>query len=289
MKSIKNILLVLGFVFSLNVYCQDGSTIRSGYVNIATLIVDYDTYNFEGGNLSYYSCPNCPTDSIPFKIYFDSPSDFGGVTFKLSSLDDTVFDATIIWMGLSQIHKPNDFSTQTPYINTNVAIGKPDDLRYINTDGSVATDNYFLNRADSAWNAIDSLQILKIFAENGFKSAIYLYPQTLGVYDQSVAKWIIFLYHKDITSSLNNGDLHNDHFQIFPNPIQKGGVVNLKLTNTQLSNYKIFNSLGQLVDKGELCNSNGKLILPHLESGTYILQLSDRDNKIVATEKLILE
>lgn len=289
MKSIKNILLLLGVMFSLNGYCQDDTIIKSGYVNIATLIVDYETYNFEGGDLSYYSCPNCPIDSMPFTIDYDPPGDFGGVTFKLSSLHDTIFNATIIWMGTGHIYKPNDFNTLTPYIDTNIAVTKPNDLRYIDTDGNVITDAYLLNQADSAWNAIDSLKILKIFADNGFKSAIYLYPPTVGMFDPHVAKWIIFLYHNNKTNSLNNDYLHNDHFQIFPNPIQKGGVINLKLMNAQLSNYKIFNSFGQLVDKGEFFSSEGQHILPRLESGIYILQLSDRENKIISTEKLILE
>lgn len=289
MKSIRNILLILGVVLSLNGYGQDENIIKSGYVNIATLIVDYVTYNFEGGNISYYSCPDCPTDSIPLTIDYDPPLDFGEITFKLSSSNDTVFNATIIWMGTGQIYKPNEFSTQSPFINTNTAVAKPNDLRFIYYDGDVFTNPSLINRANLAWNSIDSLEILKMFADQGFKAAIYLYPPTLGMFDPNVAKWIIFLYHYDKTGSIDNECLHNVHFQLFPNPVQQGGVVNLKVTNTELSNYKIFNSLGQLVDKGEIVGTESQLILPHLESGIYLLQLSDKDHKIMATQKLILK
>ena len=289
MKSIRNILLLLGVMLSLSGYGQDENIIKSGYVNIATLIVDFMTYNFEGGNISYYSCPDCPTDSIPFTIDYESPGDFGGVAFKLSSSDDTVFYATIIWMGTGQIYIPNEFSTQTPFINTNTAVAKPGDLRYIAHDGGVITSTSLLNRADLAWNTIDSLEILKLFADQGFKAAIYMYPPAVGLFDPNEAKWIIFLYHYDKTGSIDDECLHNDHFQLFPNPVQQGGVINLKVTNTQLSNYKIFNSLGQLVDKGEIFGTESQLILPHLESGIYLLQLSDREHKIMATQKLILK
>ena len=40
-------------VFSANSHITD-TILNSDYLNFVTLIVDYDTYEFEGGNLSYY-------------------------------------------------------------------------------------------------------------------------------------------------------------------------------------------------------------------------------------------
>jgi len=246
MKNFKRIFLFIGVLVSLNSYCQNNTIIKDGYVSIATLIVDYDTYNFEGGDISYYLCQNCPIDSIPFTIDYDTPLDFGQVTFKLSSLQDTIFNATIIWMGFGQIYYPSQFNIQSPFIDTNLITNKPYDLRYIDTEGDEIVESYFLDKADSAWNAIDSLKISKLFAENGFKAAIYLYPPMVGTFNPNIAKWIIFLYHYEQENSINNHNKQETYIQIFPNPTNKNKKINLNLSNTQISYYKIFNSLGLL-------------------------------------------
>ena len=101
MKKCKPVFLLIGILVHLNSYSQNDTIIKNGYVNIATLMVDFDTYAFEGGNMSYYVCPNCAVDSIPFLIDYNDPLDFGGITFYLSPVYDTVFNASIIWMGNS--------------------------------------------------------------------------------------------------------------------------------------------------------------------------------------------
>jgi hypothetical protein len=286
MKNFKNIFLFIGVLITINSYCQNDAIIKKGYVNIATLIVDYDTYNFEGGDISYYSCSDCPIDSIPFTIDYDSPGDFGGVTFKLSELQDTVFSATIIWMGTGQIYYPNEFSMQGSFLDTNKVTNKPNDLRYIDTDGNAITDAYLLNKADSAWNAIDSLKITELFAENRFKSAIYLYPPSVGAFDPNVAKWIIFLYQYDQSNAINSNGFNNTHIQIFSNPVNGVEKINL---NLKITNYRIFNSSGQLVDKGEFLSNVHQIDVTILNSGLYFLHLSDENNEIISTEKFIIE
>lgn len=280
---------MIGFLVTLNSYSQNDSIIKNGFVSIATLIVDYSTNDFDGGNISYYSCADCDIDSIPISVDYDSPGDFGGVTFKLSSLQDTIFDATIIWMGIGQINYPNEFSELAPFTNTNIAINKPNDFRYIGTDGNSITDDYLINKANSAWNTIDSLEITNLFAEKGFKSAIYLYPPTVGMFDPNAAKWIIFLYHNDQLNAIDSNSSKRTQLQITPNPTNGEVTIVLNLTNLDKTNYKIFNQSGQLVAKGEFLGCYYQLDMSLLNSGLYFLHLSDKNNKIIAIEKIIIE
>lgn len=294
MKNLKIILLIIGILIHLSSYSQNDSIIKSGYVNMATLIVDYDTYNFEGGNISYYSCSDCAADSIPFTIDYRAPGDFGGITFKLSSLSDTVFDATIFWMGEGQIYYPTEFSMQAPFTNGSSAINKPDDLRYIHKDGgamdsSSTNDSYYMNRADLAWNKIDQLSITNQFAEKDFKSAIYLYPPREGWFDPAVAKWIIFLYHNDQVNAINTNKKESAQLVVTPNPANGKIRIDLNPANQYKTNYSILNLSGQLIAKGGFWGSTHQLDVSTLKSGLYLLHLSDINNKTMATRKIIIE
>ncbi|MFW6019461.1 MAG: T9SS type A sorting domain-containing protein [Bacteroidales bacterium] len=286
MQNYKITVLLITVFISLNIYSQSDTTIKEGYVNIATLKVDYNSYDFIGGDISYYSCPNCADDSIPFTINYHQPCDFGGITFKLSSLQDTVFDATIIWMGTGQIYQPDGFSTKPPFTNTNSNVNKPKDLRYINADGSPATDTNFINKADSAWNAIDSLEITNLFAEKDYKAAIYLYPPAVGAFNPDVAKWIVFLYHHDQPNAIDTFS-ESGQLKISPNP-SKGEVrISWNGADSQRISYKIVNSRGELIDSGEYSGDGHKLNLSFLKPGLYILKLTGK--KKTVSQKLIIE
>lgn len=294
MKNVKIILLIIGILIHLSSYSQNDSIIKSGYVNMATLIVDYDTYNFEGGNISYYSCADCAADSIPFTIDYRAPGDFGGITFKLSTCKYAIFDATIIWMGKGQIYYPNQFSFQAPFINGNSAIIKPNDLRYIHKDGSAmdsssTNDLYYMDRADLAWNRIDQLEITNQFAYKDFKSAIYLYPPREGWFDPAVAKWVIFLYYSDVINAINTNKKEKIQLHVTPNPANEELRIDLNSANQNKTNYSIFNPSGQLVMKGEFWGITHKLDVSTLKSGLYLLHLSDINNKTIATKKIIIE
>ena len=148
----------------------------------------------------------------------------------------------------------------------------------IDTEGDEIVESYFLDKADSAWNAIDSLKISKLFAENGFKAAIYLYPPMVGTFNPNIAKWIIFLYHYEQENSINNHNKQETYIQIFPNPTNKNKKINLNLSNTQISYYKIFNSLGLLVDTGNFLGDEYQIDMSKLNEGSYFLQLSNENN-----------
>ena len=242
MKDVKLIFLLLGLLIQQIGFRQNESIIQNDYSTVATLVVDYDSYAFEGGNITYYTCPGCPTDSFPFTVNY---IDLSSVTFQLLPTEDTIFYASIIPMGVGQIYQPNEFSTQTPFNKGLNAVNKSDDMKYLKFDGSETTNPSFTNKADSAWDVIKSLQVTELFAEKGFKSAIYLYPPKVTIFDPREAKWIIFLYYNDRLETKNKVYRKDVPIQIFPNPTT--GILHIEGIRPDTTIYEIFNSAGQLI------------------------------------------
>ena len=156
MKTLNSFFLLAFIILQINVFGQINSFSEQGMVNIATLKVDFDTYAFEGGNMAYYHCEDCNNDSIPLLIEYIEPGDFGGITFTLSPSIDTIFDATIIWGGDGTIQYPS-FSNYTP-IGENYT-EKPNNIRLLYMDRMPIEQDYLLEKIDSVWAVVDSLDI----------------------------------------------------------------------------------------------------------------------------------
>lgn len=276
MNVFKSLLIIVGMFLYSTCHGQNDTIIKPGFANLATLIVDYDTYAFEGGNISYYSCTNCNNDSLPFLVDYDSPGDFGGITFNLIPTLDTVFHATIIWMGLGQIYHPSDFQTGAPFNFTNSSIEKPLDLKYLNFNGVELTDPVEIAKADLAWDVIDSLQITHLFSNKGVKAGIYFYPPTVGAIDPSVAKWIIFLYHFENPNSITHNDDANNSLVLYPNPTKNKIEVTSTNARNEVKSYTIFNQLGVKIKSGQFENGN-QIDLSTFPTGLYFLELKTKN------------
>ena len=49
-------------------------------MNLAILVLDFLSYEFEEANITYYPlCDNCDLDSLPFDIEFIYPFDYGNI------------------------------------------------------------------------------------------------------------------------------------------------------------------------------------------------------------------
>ena len=290
MKHSKIILFFVGVLITINSYAQNDSIIKNGYVTIAVLVVDYYTYQFEGGHIANYSCPDCPKDSIPFSILYEPPADTGYIIFKLASSEDKIFQVCYYWNSEAEISYPGEFSTQGLFGNTDQETKHPGDLRYIDYNGKAISDENKLSRADSAWQAIDSLEITALFAGKGFKSAVYFFPQS-EVFWPPITKWIFFLYHNAQPNALKPHHLTNTQARLYPNPLKAHQKLNLDLTNTSISHYQFYNALGQSVLKGKFSNSNHlhQLDISSLTPGLYVLRLVDEVGKEVMVGRVVVE
>ena len=107
------------------------SWLRDDTTNIAILVVDYLTYNFEGGTIQYYPLPSSiTTDSLPFEIEYLPPSDFGHIIFKLIESHDTLFYGTIVWHGRGEIKYPKEILPPDSFARTPYPINDPLSIKY---------------------------------------------------------------------------------------------------------------------------------------------------------------
>ena len=175
--------------------------LKDDTTNIAILIVDYLTYNFEGGTVQYYPLPNSiTTDSLPFEIEYLPPSDFGHIIFKLPVSHDTLFYGTIIWHGQGEIKYPQEILPSDSFGMTTYPINEPLSVNHYE-DISLSFLQNLSEKADTAWNVVKTLDITKQFSESTYRLGLYLYPPTVGLFISSRAKWIIFLYSERYNSN----------------------------------------------------------------------------------------
>lgn len=168
--------------------------LRDDMMNLAVLLIDYLSYEFEEGNLSFYPpCESCDADSLPFWVVFNDTWDFADIAFLYTETGDTLFYATIIWDGQGEIHYPDEFLFGDSFKTKTLSLPEPVSLQYFSMYPDMP-ESTFHQKADSAWTAVKSLDIVHDFAREDYRVGIYLYPPSVGVFLPQVAQWIIFLY-----------------------------------------------------------------------------------------------
>lgn len=165
-------------------------------MNLAVLVSDYQTYEFEQGALNYYPlCVSCDVDSLPFAVDFVPPGDFGGITFSYTETADTLLHGTIIWLGKGAIDRPDNFKPRDQFRELDSAAAGPVSVEYFNIFPALEAAE-FEARADTAWAHVSRLDIVREFATREYRAAVYLYAPAVGVFDPGEARWIIFLYRR---------------------------------------------------------------------------------------------
>lgn len=276
------------FLFTLIImqgYSQNDEIIKARMINLATLVVDYTTHEFEGGHMAYYLCPNCIQDSLPIIIDYSDPGDFGGITLKLNPSDDTIFSATIIWMGLGEISYPDTFHNVSPFINSDTLTIMPNDMKYLFVGNWLKKSVIDSAGADSAWQAIDSLRITYEFSKHNYRALAYLYPPQVGFFNPLKAKWIFFLYYADKTINIAEKLNTKCGLSLFPNPTK--GIINFS-SNFSYSEplfFKLYNDCGAIVEEGSLMNNQIDIV--NQRRGIYFLQIMNKKGKIIYNNKVL--
>jgi hypothetical protein len=214
-------------------------------MNLGILVLDYQTYAFEKGNFSVHQpCGNEDADSLPFIVHYDPPGDWGGISFVYSKNLDTLFSATIIWMGKGEIDFPRVFLPADSFKIQQTNVAAPISFQYYEFGTPVSL---FQKKADSAWNAVKSLLVVKDFSQHPYRVGIYLFPPSVGAFDPSVAKWIIFLYQgrvntkvKQVVETVSQRPL----FLNFANTAGSKIAVTYRLTTRTYATVAVYNANG---------------------------------------------
>ncbi len=170
-----------------------GPYVHANAVNIAVLVLDYETLEFEGARVLYFPpCDPCADDSIPLSYRYKPPGDAGDITFWYTPTEGTVFFGTIIWMGTGRIIYPESFEPADHFARSGGRVPKCDNIRLF----MLPIEPSEPPPVDAIWRSIDSLDLLKEFQSPSLRAGFYLYPPTVGVFDPGRAKWIVFLYRR---------------------------------------------------------------------------------------------
>jgi hypothetical protein len=163
-------------------------------MNLAVLVLDYVSYEFERGALDYYPrCRGCDRDSLPFEVEFVDPGDFGSIAFLYTETGDTLLFGTIVWAGTGGLIVPDDFLPAERFGELGVPAPDPADREYFVIYSPVDTAE-FEARADTAWTHVRRLDIVWDFAAEDYQVGFYLYTPSVGVFAPTAARWIVFLY-----------------------------------------------------------------------------------------------
>jgi hypothetical protein len=227
-----------------NVSGQTQWELKSDSLNLAVLVLDYQTYAFEQGHFSVHPlCDSCDIDSLPFNIQYHSPGDFGDITFFYNHTGDTLFSGTIIWMGGGKINYPDSFISGSVFEIDSTPAPSPASLQHYYFDMPVFSQG----QADSVWEQVRYLRILKEFAVYPYRAGIYLYPPAVGAFDPSQAKWIVFVLRGNDWSSgkISYQPLQCEPvlFRSCPNPFASQVTFNLDIGNEV--RVEIYDSQGQ--------------------------------------------
>jgi hypothetical protein len=79
----------------------------------------------------------------------------------------------------------------------------------------------------------------------------------------------------------------SEKIEIFPNPAQNSVEINILDSELKNARYSLFNIGGQELDYGRINNSNHVLDISKLDSGIYLIKVSDRKNNLIGSYKII--
>jgi hypothetical protein len=157
--------------------------IHADSVNIAVIVLDYDSLKFEGARVLYFPpCNPCADDSIPLSLEYRGPGDVGYLTVTYAPTGDLVFHGTLWWQGIGQIDYPASFDPPEHFDRSAGAVPLNANVRLLLTLGDAPMD--------SIWSKIASLDLVREFQSPSLRVGLCLYP------NDYVAKWIVFLYRR---------------------------------------------------------------------------------------------
>ena len=188
----KKLLLIIFFFVSLFSSCtEENSTSAENTTQpnqVLLLKVDYLTNTFQGGKETSYT-----ETSNSFTISHQSiPAvDFGNIKLKYNEINQILFDGDIIWMGLGQIHYPQNMLAANQFDAVLTA-----DVVFPSTNfNHILPEPNLSNNYNQVWMAVQNLVKVRQYLISNPTGVVhlYLYTPSVGVGNPADWKWIILL------------------------------------------------------------------------------------------------
>ncbi|MDR0698018.1 MAG: hypothetical protein LBG28_02185 [Tannerella sp.] len=187
----KHFLFSIGILFILNCCDMDEASNKVVCPNDASMVftymIDYTTNRFLGGykvTLPHY------IDSLMPVCEYNSPGDFGDVTWYDKTTNTRLFAGTIIGMGKGERTFPEKNDSPDSYTKLDFSSKKPQfiSLYHDKYDNMANPEVDYL----PIWNAIKDLQDTS-WSTDSTPAYIYLYRPSVGVGDPKDWYWIVFM------------------------------------------------------------------------------------------------
>ena len=286
------------FLFLSILYSQPLFDLPDDSASFGMLICDYETSEFEEGIvLNVPLCAGCDSIGFPFDIFYQSPGDFGWIQFNYTETNDTIFYATIVWMGQGSITYPTNFLPADSFSVEAGNASDPDSIYYWSSWGdTIIEDETFLQSAAAAYENIRQLSVVHQFSDYPYKIIAFMYTPTVGATDLTVAKWIFFLYRNpEVISVVDETPLPQNFklYQPYPNPFNPTITIrfNIPVESLRPTSLQIFNITGRLIEElvnGELAVGEHEIVwnANNHPSGVYFVRLES--GEFVENQKVVL-
>ncbi|MBP6127352.1 hypothetical protein [Flavobacterium sp.] len=188
----KKLLFILFIFVSLFSSCTEENAPVTETTNepnkVLLLKVDYLTNTFQGGKETTYT-----ENSNSFTISHQSiPAvDFGNIKLKYDEINQILFDGDIIWMGLGQIHHPQNMLTANQFEAVLTA-----DIVFPSTSfNHILPQSNLSNNYNQVWMAVQNLVKVRQYLISNPTGVVhlYLYTPSVGVGNPADWKWIILM------------------------------------------------------------------------------------------------
>jgi hypothetical protein len=273
---------------------QTDTIIKEDSMNFAVLVVDFATYYFHKASISYYTkCDNyCSIDSLPVLMYFDNEWDNARVYFYYTFDNSLLFGAWVYWMGYGNIFYPTTFIPGSNFPYTSNAVPLPADAEYydIFLAGNLYTWDELIARGQTAWKAIDSLEIVNQFAAKPFRVGLFAYSRG-ALFDPYQTDWIIFLYRGNEWPAKVQRPPEEKPFMICPNPADEQIVLKVQsIRDERRITIFLYDIFGREVKKIDLPSGQKEyqIDVSDLQEGIYMAEVISEDGTI-GRQKMVVK
>ncbi len=284
------------FLFLSILYSQPLFDLPDDSASFGMLICDYETSEFEEGIvLNVPLCAGCDLIGFPFDIFYQSPGDFGWIQFNYTETNDTIFYATIVWMGQGSITYPTNFLPADSFSVEAGNASDPDSIYYWSSWGdTIIEDETFFQSAAAAYENIRSLSIVHQFADYPYKIIAFMYTPTVGATDLTVAKWIFFLFRNPEVISVVDENSYPQNFKLhqpYPNPFNPTTTIRFSVETRLITSLQILDITGRLVEtlvNDEMVPGEHEIVwnAGSHPSGVYFVRLES--GEFVEKQKIVL-
>jgi hypothetical protein len=157
---------------------------------VLMLKFDYTTNTFEGGKEFTFAKP---ATTFTISSQYHAPGDFGSIKLIYQELNETLFDGTIIWMGLGKMNFPANLQ---PAADFNAVI-TTDIVHPINGLQNVFNPNNETYDYTKIWMSIQYLVKVREYLKSNPNESVKIFLYTPGVGVGNPADWYWIIYIKN--------------------------------------------------------------------------------------------